>query len=152
MFHGPPWFQRMFSTLFWPPTYWWAVTCTGCRNNRLKVPPKSCLIYKQVFFILNVEKTLCIYCAYFSPSLAVLWFGIVMHKALMSQLMRSWYLSHRRTAKPQARLRMRAVSSEPSLFAHIKYGSRRRVWQKFKRVAPVDCCISVFEDWVYGGR
>ena len=35
----------------------------------------------------------------------------------MSQLMRLWYLSHRRTAKAQVRLR-----------AHIKYGSRRRIW------------------------
>ena len=38
---------------------------------------------------------------------------------LMSQLMRLWYLSHRRTAKAQARLRIRAVSPEPLLFAHI---------------------------------
>ena len=36
----------------------------------------------------------------------------------LSQLMRLWYLSHRRTAKAQARLRIRAVSPEPSLFAH----------------------------------
>ena len=33
----------------------------------------------------------------------------------------------RRTAKAQVRLRIRAVSPEPSLFAHIKYGSRRRI-------------------------
>ena len=38
----------------------------------------------------------------------------------MSQLMRLWYLSHRRTAKAQARLGIRAVSPEPSLFAHMK--------------------------------
>ena len=44
--------------------------------------------------------------------------------------MRLWYLSHRRTAKAQARLRICAVSPEPSLFAHIKYGSRWRVWPK----------------------
>ena len=35
---------------------------------------------------------------------------------LVSQLMRLWFLSHRRTAKAQARLR---ISPEPSLFAHI---------------------------------
>ena len=38
-----------------------------------------------------------------------------------------WYLSHRRPAKAQASLRICAVSPEPSLFAHVKYGSRRRV-------------------------
>ena len=47
-----------------------------------------------------------------------------------SQLMRLWYLSHRRPAKAQASLRIRAVSPEPSLVAHMKYGSRRRVRQK----------------------
>ena len=30
-------------------------------------------------------------------------------------------------AKAQASLRIRAVSPEPALFAHMKYGSRRRV-------------------------
>ena len=38
--------------------------------------------------------------------------------------MRLWYFSHRRPAKAQASLRIRAVSPEPSLFAHIKYGQR----------------------------
>ena len=71
---------------------------------------------------------------------------------LMSQLMRLWYLSHRRPAKAQASLRIRAVSLEPSLFARIKYGSRQRVLQKFRDLAPLDGCICVFEDWVYGGR
>ena len=41
--------------------------------------------------------------------------------------MRSGYLSHRRPAKSQASLRIRAVSPEPSLSAHMKYGNRRRV-------------------------
>ena len=35
----------------------------------------------------------------------------------MSQLMRLWYLSHRRPAKAQASLRIRSVLPEPSLFA-----------------------------------
>ena len=43
------------------------------------------------------------------------------------QLMRLWYLSHRQPAKSQASLRIRAVSPEISLFAHMKYESRRRV-------------------------
>ena len=45
----------------------------------------------------------------------------------LSQLMRFWYLSHRRPAKAQASLRIRAVSPEPSLFAHMKYESRWRI-------------------------
>ena len=48
----------------------------------------------------------------------------------LSQLMRLWYLSNRRPAMAQASLRISAVSPEPSLFAHLKYGSRRRVWPK----------------------
>ena len=40
--------------------------------------------------------------------------------------MRIWYLSYRRSAKAQASLRIRAVSPKPSLFAQMKYGSRRR--------------------------
>ena len=49
--------------------------------------------------------------------------------ANMSQLMRLCYLSHRQPAKAQASLRIHAVSPEPSLFAHMKYVSRRRVRQ-----------------------
>ena len=44
----------------------------------------------------------------------------------MSQLMRLWYLPHRRPANTQTSLRIRTVSPEPSLFAHMKYGSRQR--------------------------
>ena len=58
----------------------------------------------------------------------------------LSQLMRFWYLSHRWPAKAQASLRIRAVSLEPSLFAHMKYGSRRRVWPKIRHLAPLDGC------------
>ena len=47
-------------------------------------------------------------------------------KMYLNQLMRLWYLSHRRPAKAQASLRIRAVSPEPSLFAHMKCGSRRK--------------------------
>ena len=69
-----------------------------------------------------------------------------------SQLMRLWYLSHRQPAKAQTSLRICAVSPEPSLFAHIKYGSRRRVLPKIRRLAPLDGCACTFEEWVYGGR
>ena len=44
--------------------------------------------------------------------------------------MRLWYLSHRRPAKVQTSLPMCAVLPQPSLFAHMKHGSRRRVRQK----------------------
>ena len=54
--------------------------------------------------------------------------------------MRLWYLSHRRPEKAQASLRIRAVSPEPSLFAYIQYGSRRRVRPKIKHLALLDGC------------
>ena len=57
-----------------------------------------------------------------------------------------------RTAKAQASLRIPAVSPEPSLFAHMKYGSRRRVRPKIRHLAPLDGCACLFEKWVYGGR
>ena len=43
--------------------------------------------------------------------------------------MRSWYLSHRRPAKAHQ-------APEPSLFAHMKYGSRRRVRPKKSDIFP----------------
>ena len=70
----------------------------------------------------------------------------------MGQLMRLCYLSHRRPAKAQASLRIRAVSPEPSLFAHMKYGSRRRVRQKIRYLDPLDDCACAFEECVYGGQ
>ena len=39
-------------------------------------------------------------------------------------------LLYRRPAKAQASLRKRAVSPEPSLFTHMKYGRSRKVNQK----------------------
>ena len=74
------------------------------------------------------------------------------NKDNLSQLMRLWYLSHRRPAKAQASLRIRAVSPESSLFAHIKFGRRRRVQPKIRHLAPLDVCACAFEEWVYGGR
>ena len=58
----------------------------------------------------------------------------------MSQLMRLWFLPHRRPGKAQASLHIRAILPEPSLFAHMKYGSRRRVRPKIRHLAPVDVC------------
>ena len=70
----------------------------------------------------------------------------------MSQLMRLWYLSQRRPVKAQASLCIRAVSPQPSLFAHLKYGSRQRVRPKIRHLAPLDGWACGFEEWVYGGR
>ena len=63
-----------------------------------------------------------------------------------------WNLSHMRPAKAQASLRVCAVSSEPSLFAHMNYGSRRRVRPKIRDLAPLDGCACIFEEWIYGGQ
>ena len=71
---------------------------------------------------------------------------------LLSQLMRLWYLSHRRQTKALASLYICAVSPEPSLFAHINYGSRRKVRPKIRHLAPLDDCACVFEQWIYGGQ
>ena len=65
--------------------------------------------------------------------------------------MRLWYLSHRRTAKAQARLHIRAVLPEPLLSAHMKYGIKRRVRPKIRHLAPLDGCACAFEERVYGG-
>ena len=69
----------------------------------------------------------------------------------MSPLMRLWYLSHRRPAKAQTSLHIRAVWPEPSLFAYMKYGSKRRVRPKIRHLALLDGCACTFEEWVYGG-
>ena len=53
----------------------------------------------------------------------------------------------------QRRLRQAcAVSPEPSLFAYIKYGSRRRVRLKVRLLAPLDGCTGAFKEWVCGRR
>ena len=61
-----------------------------------------------------------------------------------SKLMRLWCLSHRRTAKAQARLRGYSEGScETAWIASLT---------KIRRVAQVDCSACVFEDWFYGGQ
>ena len=54
--------------------------------------------------------------------------------------------------KDQASLRICAVSPEPSLFAHMKYGSRQKVRPNIRHLAPLDDCACMFKEWVYGGR
>ena len=56
------------------------------------------------------------------------------------------------TAKAQVSLLIRADSPEPSLFAHMKYGSKRWVWLTIGNLAPLDSSTRAFEEWVYGGR
>ena len=69
----------------------------------------------------------------------------------LSQLTILWYLSHRRPAKAQVSLHIRAVSPEPLLFTNLKYWSRRRVQPKIRHLAPLDGCACTFEEF-YGGR
>ena len=80
------------------------------------------------------------------------WQATVDSRDHLSQLMGLWYLSHSRPAKAQASLRIRAVSPESSLFAHIKYANKERVRQKIRHLAQLDGCACAFEEWVYGGR
>ena len=77
----------------------------------------------------------------------MLW--VLIQIALVSRLMRLWYLSHRWPAKAQVSLRVCAVSSEPSLFTHMKYRSRRRVRPKIRHLAPLDGSACAFEEWVF---
>ena len=57
-----------------------------------------------------------------------------------------------RPAKAQASLRIRAVSPEPSLFAHMKYGSIRCVRPNIRHLASLDGCACVFAEWIHGGQ
>ena len=49
---------------------------------------------------------------------------------ILTQFIGFWNFSQRQSAKTLTRLRMRAVSSEPSLLAFTKYGSRGRLSHK----------------------
>ena len=45
-----------------------------------------------------------------------------------------------------------APSPEPSLFAHMKYRSRWRVWPNIRHLAPLDGCACAFEEWDNRGQ
>ena len=77
-----------------------------------------------------------------------LWDGLGTRDHKMSQLMRLWYLSHRRPAMAQASLCMCTVSPQP-LLQVMKYGSRQ-VQPKIRHLAALDGCAYMFEEWVYG--
>ena len=66
----------------------------------------------------------------------------------LSQLMRLWYLPHRWPAKAQVSLHIHAVLPEPSLFEHMKYGSKQRVGPKIRHLAALDGCACMFEEWI----
>ena len=60
-----------------------------------------------------------------------------------------WYLSPMRAAKVQASLRIRAVSPEPSLLAHISSESRGTFRQKARSLAPLNgwaCAVKICHD------
>ena len=67
----------------------------------------------------------------------------------MDRVKRIWYLSPMRAAKVQASLRIRAVSPEPSLLAHISSESRGTFRQKARSLAPLNgwaCAVKICHD------
>ena len=67
----------------------------------------------------------------------------------MGRIKRIWYLSPMRAAKVQASLRMRAVSPEPPLLAHIGSESRGTFRQKARSLAPLNgwaCAVKICHD------
>ena len=63
----------------------------------------------------------------------------------MSKHLSFGYFWYRRPVKARTRLRICAVSSEPSLLAHTKYRSRWRLRSKSRTVAPLGSCTHVFK-------
>ena len=67
----------------------------------------------------------------------------------MDRVKRIWYLSPMRAAKVQASLRIRAVSTEPSLLAHTGSESRGTFRQKARSLAPLNgwvCAVKICHD------
>ena len=67
----------------------------------------------------------------------------------MGRAKRICYLSPMRAAKVQASLRIRAVSPEPSLFAHTNSESRGTFRQKARSLAPLNgwaCAVEICHD------
>ena len=67
----------------------------------------------------------------------------------MGRAKRICYLSPMRAAKVQASLRIRAVSPEPSLLAHISSESRGTFRQKARSLAPLNgwaCAVKLCHD------
>ena len=67
----------------------------------------------------------------------------------MGRAKRIWYLSLMRAAKVQASLRIRAVSPESSLLAHINSESSGTFRQKARSLAPLNgwaCAVKICHD------
>ena len=67
----------------------------------------------------------------------------------MDRVKRIWYLSPMRAAKVQASLRIRAVSPEPPLLAHISSEPRGTFRQKARSLAPLNgwaCAVKLCHD------
>ena len=67
----------------------------------------------------------------------------------MDRVKRICYLSPMRAAKVQASLRIRAVSPEPSLFAHTNSESIGTFRQKARSLAPLNgwaCAVKIYHD------
>ena len=62
---------------------------------------------------------------------------------------RKWYSPHRQTVKAQVSLRICAVSTEPSLFAHMTHGPRGDFRQNTKDLAFEVLLIWVFKDHIW---
>ena len=74
---------------------------------------------------------------------------ISLHICHMGHVKRIWYLSPMRAAKVQASLRIRAVSPEPPLLAHISSESRGTFRQKARSLAPLNdwaCAVKICHD------
>ena len=67
----------------------------------------------------------------------------------MDRVKRIWYLSPMRAAKVQVRLRIRAVSPEPSLLAHTSSEPRGTFRQKARSLARLkgwECAVKICHD------
>ena len=83
----------------------------------------------------------------FIPDYFLFWPNVGVDK--MDRVKRIWYLSPMRAAKVQASLRIRAVSPEPPLLAHISIESRGTFRQKARSLAPLNdwaCAVEICHD------
>ena len=73
----------------------------------------------------------------------------VSFRNVMDRIKRIWHLSPMRAAKYQASLRIRTVSTEPSLLAHTSSESRGTFRQKARSLAPLNgwaCAVKICHD------
>ena len=73
-------------------------------------------------------------------------------RSQLGRVKRIWYLSPMRAAKVQASLRIRAVSPEPPLLAHISRESRGTFRQKTISLAPLNgwtCAVEICHDGMF---